>query len=129
MDASDVAGLTTEAARQRLTELGPNEIAREKGRGPWRLLAAQFASPLVWLLLGAALVSGFLRDLVDAIAIAAILIINALVGFFQEHRAERAHVGAAIDDRPARARRARRSRGGGAGGGGRSRRRAGPRSR
>jgi Ca2+-transporting ATPase len=90
MAISDFAGLTAETARRRLIEVGPNEIVREQGKGPWRMLAAQFQSPLVWLLLGASVVSGFLRDLVDTIAIAAILVINALVGFFQEHRAERA---------------------------------------
>ena len=90
MERTDSPGLTSETARQRLSEIGPNEIAREKTRSPWVILAAQFRSPLVWLLLGASLVSGFLRDLVDAIAIGAILLINALVGFFQEHRAERA---------------------------------------
>jgi len=85
-----VAGLTTETARQRLAEVGPNEIAREKARSPWGMLLGQFRSPLVLLLLGASVASAFLRDLVDAIAIGAILVINALVGFFQEYRAERA---------------------------------------
>jgi hypothetical protein len=63
MDATEAAGLTTETARRCLIEVGPNEIAREKERGAWAMLAAQFSSPLVWLLLGASLVSGFLRDL------------------------------------------------------------------
>jgi Ca2+-transporting ATPase len=89
-ERTDIAGLTTEVAAQRLRDVGPNEIAREKARSPWGMLAAQFRSPLVLLLLGACVVSAFLRDLVDAIAIGAILVINALVGFFQEYRAERA---------------------------------------
>jgi len=54
------------------------------------MLAEQFASPVIWLLLVGAVVSGVLGEVADALAIAAILVINALVGFFQEHRAERA---------------------------------------
>ena len=90
LQPSNPGGLTTTVARQRLLEVGPNEIAREKETSRWVLLASQFASPLVWLLLAASAISGFLGDLIDAIAIAVILVINALVGFFQEFRAGRA---------------------------------------
>ena len=83
-------GLTAETARRRLLEVGPNELAEQKATSRWALLAAQFASPLVWLLLVASVVSGVFGDLVDAIAIAVILVVNALVGFFQEYRAEKA---------------------------------------
>jgi len=83
-------GLTAESARRRLLEVGPNEIAQQKATSRWALLAGQFASPLVWLLLAASVVSGVFGDLIDAIAIAVILVINALVGFFQEYRAEKA---------------------------------------
>jgi Ca2+-transporting ATPase len=83
-------GLTSVEARARLAGTGPNEIPREEANTSWRILVGQFGSPLVWLLLGAVVVSGWLGDLVDAIAIGAIVIINALVGFAQEHRAERA---------------------------------------
>jgi Ca2+-transporting ATPase len=82
-------GLTAAEARARLAESGRNEIPREGPKSSWRILAGQLASPLVWLLLGAAVVSGVLGDRVDTIAIAAIVVINALVGFAQEHRAER----------------------------------------
>jgi Ca2+-transporting ATPase len=51
---------------------------------------AQFASPVIWLLLGACVVSGALGEVADAIAIGAIVVINSLVGFFQEYRAEHA---------------------------------------
>jgi len=88
--ASAPAGLTDGEARARLTEVGRNELPREGGRSRWRILAGQFGSPLVWLLLGAAVVSGFVGDVVDTIAIGAIVIINALVGYAQEHRAETA---------------------------------------
>ena len=83
-------GLTGAEARARLARGGSNEIPRQEGKPAWRVLAGQFASPLVWLLLGAALVSGVLGDVVDALAIGAIMLINAFVGFAQEHRAQKA---------------------------------------
>ena len=85
-----VAGLTSAAAAGRLSESGPNEISREVRKPAWRLLMAQFSSPVIWLLLAACVVSGALGEFVDAIAIGAIVILNALVGFFQEYRAESA---------------------------------------
>jgi Ca2+-transporting ATPase len=84
------AGLTTREAGERLARIGRNEIRREKAKSPWAILAAQFGSPLIWLLLAASLVSAFLGEAADAIAIGTILVLNALVGFFQEYRAERA---------------------------------------
>jgi P-type Ca2+ transporter type 2C len=83
-------GLTGELAAQRLAEVGPNQIAQQRARSPWAMLLSQFASPLIWLLLAACVVSGVVGDAVDAVAIGVILVLNALVGFFQEFRAEKA---------------------------------------
>lgn len=83
-------GLTTAEAQRRFAEVGPNEITREASKPPWRLLATQFSSPVVLLLLAACVLSASLGEVADAIAIGSIVIINALVGFFQEYRAERA---------------------------------------
>lgn len=83
-------GLTTEEANRRLQQYGANELKRQKGTRPWRFFVAQFASPVVLLLFGAALVSGVLGEVADAIAIGAIVVINAFVGFIQEYRADRA---------------------------------------
>ncbi len=83
-------GLTTSQAATRLASHGANELKREEATSPWRILAVQFASPVIWLLLVAAAISGALGEVVDAVAIATILVINALVGFFQQYRAERA---------------------------------------
>lgn len=83
-------GLSTTEAARRLQEFGANEIARQQGASAWRLLLAQFSSPVIWLLFGACAVSAVLGELADAIAIGAIVIVNGLVGFFQEYRAERA---------------------------------------
>jgi Ca2+-transporting ATPase len=73
-----------------LASVGPNELAREEATPAWRILAGQFASPVIWLLLGACVVSALLGQAADAIAIGIIVVINGLVGFFQEYRAERA---------------------------------------
>ena len=77
-------GLTAAEASRRLVEHGPNIIERQTKRNVLLMLAAQFASPMIWLLLGAAVLSGVLCELADAIAIAAIVTLNAVVGFFQE---------------------------------------------
>ena len=83
-------GLSSEEVARRLAESGPNELRRDDGTPRWRFLARQFESPVVLLMLGAAAVSGVLREVADAIAIGAIVILNGVVGFLQEYRAERA---------------------------------------
>jgi Ca2+-transporting ATPase len=83
-------GLSSGEARRRLTADGPNEIHREKSTPPWAVLASQFMCAMYSLLLGACLVSAALGEALDAIAIGAIVVLNALVGFFQEFRAEKA---------------------------------------
>ena len=83
-------GLTSAEAALQLTQDGPNEVTRTAGPSPLHVLAGQFKSPVVFLLIGACVVSAALGEVVDAAAIMAILFINAGVGFFQEYRAERA---------------------------------------
>ena len=83
-------GLTDEEAHRRLVIHGPNELQRQADTSPWFLLAQQFNSPVIWLLGGACAVSIGLGEAADAIAIASIVVLNGLIGFFQEQRAERA---------------------------------------
>jgi len=81
-------GLTSGGARQRL-EAGRNIIAEADRPRPLSILASQFTDTMVLVLLGATLLSGLLGDLIDAITILTIVIINGILGFIQEYRAER----------------------------------------
>jgi len=85
------SGLDGGEAGRRLAEHGPNAIEGRRGPGTIRLLLEQLSNALVWLLLVAAAVSGFLlNEWLDAGVIGAIVVLNTLLGFFQEARAERA---------------------------------------
>jgi P-type Ca2+ transporter type 2C len=83
-------GLTSVEANRRLEADGPNEIHREPATSPWAVLGAQFKGAMIWLLLGASAVSAALGEVAEAAAIGAIVLLNAIVGFFQEYRAARA---------------------------------------
>ncbi len=84
-----IHGITKEEASSRLKEHGPNLLPKKGGTVWWKLLLSQFASMIIWLLIGAAVVAGLLGEVIDAWAIMAIVILNAALGFFQEYRAER----------------------------------------
>ncbi|MCY0868331.1 MAG: cation-translocating P-type ATPase [Desulfurococcus sp.] len=83
-------GLSSEEAARRLGEYGFNEIVVEEKVSPWMLLLGQFKSPLIILLLFATGLSMVIGELIDAIVIIAIVIASAVLGFYQEYRAERA---------------------------------------
>jgi Ca2+-transporting ATPase len=83
-------GLTREEAEIRRAEHGPNVIREAPPRSPWRMLAAQFADFMILVLIGAAVIAGALGEPEDTVAIFAIVILNAVIGFVQEYRAERA---------------------------------------
>lgn len=93
-------GLTQDEVERRLAEFGPNELSEEGKTGPWQILFQQFKEPLVIVLIAAAAVSALLWAIgsghegepvpYDAVVILAIVILNALLGFIQEYRAEQA---------------------------------------
>jgi Ca2+-transporting ATPase len=87
---TDIHGLTSDEAARRREQHGPNEIPRARQTPWWLVLTRQFNSPVIWLLVGACAIAIALGEAADAIAIAIIVVLNGLVGFFQEHRAERA---------------------------------------
>ncbi len=82
-------GLTEVFAQKVFSQVGPNQLTEQKGISPLALFLGQFKDFIVWVLIGAACVSGFLQEWVDAWAIIAIVIINAILGFVQEYRAEK----------------------------------------
>ena len=83
-------GLHEDEASRRAKDHGPNEIQGRPGRGPLGLLLDQFKDFMILVLIGAAVVSGVIGDLVDTLAILVIVLLNAVIGFIQAWRADRA---------------------------------------
>jgi Ca2+-transporting ATPase len=83
-------GLSSEEVAHRLTAHGPNAIQEQRRRGPVRMFFGQFADFMIIVLIIAGLVSGMIGDLTDTIAIVVIVVLNAIIGFIQEYRAEKA---------------------------------------
>jgi len=86
--AGGASGLPQGEAEQRLERFGPNRIPEPGRATPLRVFLRQFASPLIYLLLVATVLSLLIGDLRDALFIFGILVLNALVGGFQEWRAD-----------------------------------------
>ena len=89
METTD-AGLSTAEARKRLALYGPNLLKSKRKSDSFTLLLAQFKSPIILILLGAAILSYFLADRADAIIICFIVVISSLLGFWQERGAANA---------------------------------------
>jgi len=104
LDSNPDSGLTPEDIQQRLQKYGPNELEEHGGRSTWEILLDQFKNIMLLMLIGVALISGVL-DLIawqsgslkagevpfkDTIAILAIVILNGILGYVQESRAEKA---------------------------------------
>lgn len=85
-------GLTAAQVARRQAQHGPNVFDEAPPRSPFAILAAQFADFMVLILIGAAVVSGLIGDFTDTVVIATIVVLNAVLGFVQEFRAERAMV-------------------------------------
>lgn len=95
LDSSPL-GLTSREAAERLRRIGPNELVQTARISPFRILLGQFTDVLVIVLIIAAVISAVLglaqhetSDLYDAVLIIVIVIMNAVLGFLQEYRAER----------------------------------------
>ncbi|GAB4314563.1 MAG: calcium-translocating P-type ATPase, PMCA-type [Methanobacteriaceae archaeon] len=83
-------GLSEEEANKRLLKYGKNELVEEKKDGPVKLFLMQFMDILIVLLIVAAIAAFFVGDQIDAIVILVVVVVNSIVGFVQEYRAEKA---------------------------------------
>jgi len=88
--ADAIQGLSTAEAGRRLIQHGPNELVERGGKSAWRIVWEQLTATMVVILIVAAVLSAALGDYNDTIVILAIVVLNALLGFTQEYRAERA---------------------------------------
>src|SRR5678815_4584075 len=82
-------GLGEEEARRRLEKHGRNELAEAAPIRPLAILLAQFKSIMVAILIAAGIVAGVTGEWADCLAILAIVVLNALIGFYQEYHAEK----------------------------------------
>lgn len=90
LDTDSNNGLPGSEAAARLARYGRNQLTQAPPEPWWRRLARQFADVLIWILITAAVVSGILGEWLDAVAILVIVVLNGILGFVQEGRAEQA---------------------------------------
>lgn len=90
LTGTNASGLSPSAVAVKRTEFGPNELEEKKRKPAWLLFLQQFTDFMILVLLAAAVVAGIAGDLTDTIIIVVIVILNAVVGFIQEYRAEKA---------------------------------------
>jgi len=90
LDVNPSTGLSAEEVRRRQKEFGPNRVTVRRGTPPWIKFLQQFNQPLVYILLVAVAVTAFLGEWVDSSVIFGVVLINAIVGFLQEAKAEKA---------------------------------------
>ncbi|MDP2682466.1 MAG: cation-translocating P-type ATPase [Deltaproteobacteria bacterium] len=83
-------GLSSEDAQKQLEEYGPNELLEKKKKTPLAMFLDQFKDFMIIVLIAAAIIAGALGEAADTIAIAVIIVLNAIIGFVQEYRAEKA---------------------------------------
>ncbi|MFP4657826.1 MAG: HAD-IC family P-type ATPase, partial [Desulfonatronovibrionaceae bacterium] len=82
-------GLTAAEAEKRLQKFGPNTLAGAEKKGPLTRFILQFHNILIYVLLAAAVITAFLQEWIDCLVIFGVTIINALIGFIQEGKAEK----------------------------------------
>ncbi|MCC6667616.1 MAG: cation-translocating P-type ATPase [Polyangiaceae bacterium] len=90
LEAPSGSGLTRKEAAARLTRLGPNRLRRRPPKPAWKLFLEQFRSLLIVVLLVASALAAVVGDIKDAVVILTVVLLNAFLGFLQEHRAEAA---------------------------------------
>lgn len=84
-----IPGLTTREAEKRMKNFGLNELQHKKKASPIIIFLSQFNDFMVWVLIGATIISGVMGDTADAITIVIIVVVNAILGFVQEFKTEK----------------------------------------
>ena len=84
------SGLSRDEAAARLEKYGRNRLTQKKGKSIFLMIFEQLNEPLIYILLGAAIVTILMGETSDAIIIGAVVVINAVVGVIQESKAEKA---------------------------------------
>jgi Ca2+-transporting ATPase len=87
--SSSLQGISSAEARKRLLEYGPNELEEKKKKPPFFLFLDQFKNFMILVLIAAAIISGLIGEFKDTVAIVVIVVLNAVIGFIQEYRAEK----------------------------------------
>ncbi|MGL6266654.1 MAG: HAD-IC family P-type ATPase, partial [Chitinophagaceae bacterium] len=87
---SGLLGLSEEDVNQKRKKFGKNELLEKKKKPAWLIFLLQFKDFMILVLIAAAIISGFIGDLTDALIILVIVWLNAILGFVQEFRAEKA---------------------------------------
>ena len=83
-------GLSADQVEQRRARHGTNVLTQAPRAAWWRRFGGQFADLVIWILIAAAVISGVMGEWVDAVVILAIVLLNGVLGFIQEEKAERA---------------------------------------
>lgn len=83
-------GLTSDEARRRLARCGPNRLTVRRGKSPWVRFLLQFHHPLIYILLAASAIAVLFKEAIDAAIILGVVLINAILGYLQEDKAEKA---------------------------------------
>ncbi|MGC9365959.1 MAG: cation-translocating P-type ATPase [bacterium] len=86
---SSLQGLTERQADQNLQKYGYNQIKKQKSISVWEILISQFNSFIIYILIGAVIISLILGEYLDSVVILIILLMNSILGFIQEYRAEK----------------------------------------
>ncbi len=87
---SRISGLTSDEAERNLVHYGPNLLKESRRQSLFHMLLEQYKDPMVLLLLSAAVISGMIGEVYDTIVILVIVVLNSIIGFVQEFRAEKA---------------------------------------
>ncbi len=90
LDTSLDEGLNTETVAQRQAQFGKNVITQKKGESPLLIFLKEFNQPLIYILLGASLITALLQEWIDSAVIMGVVLANAFIGFFQEMKALKA---------------------------------------